>query len=291
MSERTPQQYPDPNHPDDFTGADPSLVDLIAGDPPVPITVWRTARTDQDTGSIPSRLAYRLVSSYSRPGEAVVDVTNDHALAAVCAAGARPHHQARFTDDSLVIAPPTPTDQPETPADADDDVPELAAWFGDDLTDPDLPPYLTLPPAQGFPHPATSLVVAGWPLHAAHGPNQARLARLLTAGAQLLRPSGCLVLVVAPPPGEPAVPEDFTPVVAAAQQSGLSYLQHIVAVTADTDGDAFVYHLVDEELLALAHPTGERWAMAHLRVHCDLLVFAQPDQPQPVRGQRGGRRG
>ena len=92
MSQHPPQHHPNPAHPLDpgTCGVDPALIDLVAGDPPVPITVWRTAHTPTDAGrSIGARLAYRLVAAYSRPGEAVVDLTQDHALTTVCAAGGR----------------------------------------------------------------------------------------------------------------------------------------------------------------------------------------------------------
>jgi hypothetical protein len=106
---------------------------------------------------------------------------------------------------------------------------------------------------------------------------------LLHACGQLLRPGGCLVLVVRAPAGVTATPEDFGPLVHSASDAGLGYLQHIVAVRADVDGDQFAYHATDEELLALAHG-GEQWAVAHLKVHADLLVFF----PAPAAAARGG---
>jgi hypothetical protein len=308
MSEHTPH----PNNPaDHIEPADSTLIDLIAGDPPVPITVWRTARTDAETHtSLPTRLAYRLVAAYSRPGEAVVDLTTDHALAAICARGGRRHHRAWFTDTSsgLLIGPST-TDLPAASietnaltASADleagegDDAPELTEWFGDDLTDPDLSGTDNAgirPPDDGPLDAATSLVVACWPLHEADTPARVRLAWLLAACARLLRPGGCLVLVVGVPAGTQPTPEDFGPLVAAASSAGLGYLQHIVAVEADTEGDQFVYHITDEELLTLAHANPEQWAVAHLRVHADLLVFTPYPAPAPKSGRRGnggGRR-
>ena len=97
---------------------------------------------------------------------------------------------------------------------------------------------------------------------------------LLRAATTLPRPAGCLVLVVWP--SAPAVPvtapEDFGPLVAAAREAGLGYLQHIVAVRAEVSGDQFVYYATDDELLALARDA-QRWKVAHLRVHADLLVF------------------
>jgi hypothetical protein len=307
MSEHTPQHHiPIPEPTVDLRAeVDPTQVDLVAGDPPVPITVWRTARTPADAGrSIGTRLAARLVAAYSRPGEAVVDLTDDHALTDACVAGARRHHPAWFTDaSSLIIGPTTPAPAAETTGggaagDEEEDLAELGAWFGDDLTDPDLPPptgpVADLPSGDSL-QGATSLVVARWPLGAVDAANRVRLAWLLTACARLLRPGGCLILVVSVPAGTTAAPEDFSGVVSAAAGVGLAYLQHIVAVAADTDGDAFVYHVTDEELLTLADATGQQWQVAHLRVHADLLVLCRPHRPaspqRRTRREGSGRRG
>ncbi|WP_319461475.1 hypothetical protein [Micromonospora sp. RTP1Z1] len=295
MSEHTPQHHHDPVHPVDPPGADPTLIDLVVGDPPVPVTVWRTARGDADTGrSIGARLAYRLVAAYSRPGDAVVDLTRDHALTGACGAGGRRHHPGWFTDASSLIiglaTPPAHDDNPTVGLD-DGDLPDVGAWFGDDLTDPDLPPSTdpAVPVPDSVPlQEATSLVVACWPLDAADATNRIRLAWLLTACVRLLRPGGCLVLVVTVP-ANTVGPEDFTPVATAAAAVGLGYLQHIVAVAADTSGDTFVYHVTDEELLTLAQQASEQQrAVAHLRVHADLLVFSQATPPATA--PRQGRR-
>lgn len=323
MSHHTPQHHRDPHDaiidPGVSAGADSTptrlgqtdaaQMDLVAGDPPVPLTVWRTARTPADTRyGIGTRLAARLLAAYSRPGETVVDLTAGHTLAGACVAGARRHHKAWFTDAaSLIIGPATPPPPAEaaTPANTDEeDLPDLGAWFGDDLTDPDLPPPggpVADPPQGGSLQRATSLVVACWPLDTIDAANRVRLAWLLTACTRLLRPGGCLILVVAVPGGGHATPEDFSGIVRAAAGGGLGYLQHIVAVTADIAddgaGDAFVYHVTDEELLTLASTTGPAWQVAHLRVHADLLVFSQTQTPErrvtPRRpgGQGGGHRG
>jgi hypothetical protein len=299
MSRSTPHT-PQPHGPAQ-SGADPTLpVDLVAGDPPVPITVWRTARSGDDpTITIPTRLACRLVAAYSRPGEAVVDLTDDHALTVACQHGERRHHKAWFTDAaSLIIGPATepPDTEPDhdtvLPTDPDGpEPPELAAWFGDDLTDPALPPAdppAAVPPPGASVAGVTSLVVACWPLDSSgDAANRVRLAWLLTACARLLRPGGCLVLVVGTPLGQPATPEDFRPLVAAASAAGLGYLQHIVAVAAETDGDKFTYFATDEELMSLAAGSGRQWAVAHLRVHADCFVFSQVNQPA-ARQRRGG---
>jgi hypothetical protein len=175
MSEHTPQHHnrnPEPTV-DPHAGVDPTQTDLVAGEPPVPITVWRTARTPDDAGrSIGARLAARLVAAYSRPGEAVVDLTGDHALTDACLAGTRWHHPAWFADaSSIIIGPATPATTRVNPSGSGDGVgeedepPKLSAWFGDDLTDPDLSPpagpVAGLPPG-GSLDGATSLVVACW---------------------------------------------------------------------------------------------------------------------------------
>ncbi|MET7752840.1 hypothetical protein [Micromonospora sp. NPDC005367] len=295
MSEHTPQHHTDPAHPTGPHTADPTLIDQIAGNPPVPVTVWRTAHSPADAGrSIGTRLAYRLVAAYTRPGAVVVDLTADHALSAVCSAGGRRHHPAWFTDaSSLIIGPATPPARPDPTAlgKAPEDVPDMSAWFGDDLTDPQLPTEPTdSAPCHTNLAEATSLVVACWPLYRDEPTNRIRLARLLTACARLLLPGGCLVLVVTIPTATTGGPEDFTPVATAAAAVGLGYLQHIVAVASDTDGDAFVYHVTDEELLTLTHQNDPRWAAAHLRVHADLLVFS-PVASHDRRRDGGDRRG
>ncbi|MEV7268681.1 hypothetical protein AB0N38_34550 [Micromonospora aurantiaca] len=304
MSEHTPQHHnPHPDSTVDtgpLAAVDPTTIDLVAGDPPVPLTVWCTARTPGDAGrSIGTRLAGRLIAAYSRPGEAVVDVTGDHALTQACAAGARRHHPAWFTDAcSLIIGPVTVAPSAGTTGGGaepgeEDDLPEMGAWFGDDLTDPQLhPPTGTAadPPPDNSLQQATSLVVACWPLHEHAAANRVRLAWLLTACAALLQPGGCLILVVTVPAGITAGPEDFSGVVQAAAGVGLGYLQHLVAVTADTDGDAFVYHVTDEELLTLT-TTDQRWQMAHLRIHADLMVFSQAQNQRRAPRRRGGREG
>jgi SAM-dependent methyltransferase len=309
-----PTPSPDPSENSDRSGTHPipfdALIDTVAGDPPVPITVWRTARTTTDTGAvIGARLAYRLISAYSRPGEAVVDLTDGHALLAACRTGNRRHHPGWFTDvASLIIGPATPATPAPTGGhtgeagnenasrvgDTDSlDPADLRAWFGDDLTDlhlsADSEPVE--PPADGASlQGTTSLVVAMWPLDAGDAENRVRLAWLLTACARLLRPGGCLVLVVANPSGAPARPEDFSPISEAAATVGLGYLQHIAAVDADAGAEAFIYHLTDEELLGLAADSGQQWAVAHLRVHADLLVFSQLARPTatPKRRRRDG---
>ncbi|MFI7492973.1 hypothetical protein ACIBXA_31835 [Micromonospora echinaurantiaca] len=275
----TEHSTPQPAHPGEATPPIPAM-DLVAGDPPVPITVWRTARSgDDQSTTISQRLAYRLIAAYSRPGEAVIDLTDTHVLATACLRGGRRHHPAWFTTAStLVVGPRTPQHPEPTDDEAHSDgAHDAPTWFGDDLTDSDpLPgddPPTTMANGDDL-HENTSLVAATWPLTArSDTANRVHLAWLLAACTRLLRPGGCLVLVAGVPADTVTAPEDFTGVVDAAAGAGLGYLQHIVAVAADTDGDRFTYHATDEELLALARATGAQQFVLHVKVHADLLVF------------------
>ncbi len=237
--------------PDGDSGHD---IDVVPGDPAVPITVWRTPRgADGEDTAIPARLAQRLVAAYTRAGEAVIDLTAGHAVTAAALAGGRRCHRAWFTDASAVII------GPHTGA-ATSGEPRRHLARGRDE-----------PPTAG----SASLVMASWPLDTQAAGSRARLAALLTACGEMLRPSGCLVMVAANPP--PAAPEDLTDVVAAAKRAGLGYLQHIVAARADVHGDQFVYHATDDELAALAPAAdGGEPTRVHLPVHADLFVFTRP---------------
>jgi len=294
-----PSSTPSPSSP-----GDGPPIDLVAGDPPVPITVWRTPAGHEDQASIPGRLAERLVAAYSRPGEIVVDVTDDAALASPCASGGRRYRRAAFTSRSALIVrpdtiPDTGSTRPEPRTRGREEGPqEIAAWFGDDLTDPALPPTDATAPTLADPVAGgTSLVVATWPLHAVDATNQVRLRWLLHAAAGLLRAGGCLVLVVRAPAGAVATPEDFGPLISAARGMRLGYLQHIVAVRAQVDGDQFSYYATDEEIaalaaagqlaLALAAATGPL-AAVHVRVHADLLVFTPQQNPASSAKPSGG---
>jgi hypothetical protein len=288
----TPPDTPPPAQP-----AGAAAIDLVAGDPPVPITVWRTPSGDGQA-SVPFRLAERLVSAYSRPGEVVIDVTGDHALSDAAAHGGRRHHPGWFTDAStLIIGPPTPPaahtrdEHPVSPPvrrrrRGEVDPPEITAWFGDDLTDAHLPPAGgTVHAAADTVYGATSLLVTCWPLHAAGARHRTRLRSLLRGGVALLRTGGCLVLIVRAPAEAPASPQDFGPLVDAARDAGLGYLQHIVAVRADVDGDQFTYYATDAELQALA--SSGQLPVAHVPVHANLLVFT----PRQTGSSTGGARG
>lgn len=69
------------------------VLDVAPDDPLVPVTVWHADPEDADTdsvfGGLNPRLAATLVSTYTQPGEVIVDLTNDFALAGVANASSR----------------------------------------------------------------------------------------------------------------------------------------------------------------------------------------------------------
>jgi hypothetical protein len=297
-----------PGTPDD------TAVDLVPGNPPVPITVWRTAEDDHDQHAVvPPRLARRLVAAYSLPGEVVLDVTEGHALTAAALHAGRHHRPAWFTDASaLIIGPVTPAtavhdaeahrhtdpDTVDPDADADPDPasgnpsahsthslgavepgwPPAAGWWTGDADVSDVS-RADAPGADAEDTTVrTGLVVACWPLTTADAANRTRLGWLLRIASGLLHPGGCLVLLLGAGSGQTVGPAGSGPLVAAAADAGLGYLQHIVAVRADVDGDRFTYYASPTELAALTrHPAthggGEPGTVGHLRVHSDLIVF------------------
>ncbi|MGK5440415.1 hypothetical protein ACSNN7_01085 [Micromonospora sp. URMC 105] len=125
----------------------------------------------------------------------------------------------------IVATPPTHPDM-AAPPDDNDAPSDIDAWFGDDLTDTHLPSdTATTAPDSGSLAEATSLIVACWPLDADDPTNRIRLAWLLTACARLLRPGGCLVLVVTV----------FSPTRSPSHPRWLSTAM-VTAISRDTDG-------------------------------------------------------
>jgi hypothetical protein len=87
MTEPTTHQPSDPNPDIAAELAERPDVDLVPGDPPVPITVWRTPAGDGTTLS--PRLAARLLAAYTRAGDVVFDATTDPVLAQAADTAAR----------------------------------------------------------------------------------------------------------------------------------------------------------------------------------------------------------
>jgi hypothetical protein len=134
--------------------------------------------------------------------------------------------------------------------------PDLRDWFGDDLHDP-------APPSPSpTPWRLASLLVAGWPLDPDPDTNAIQLNELAITAARLLEPGGCAVFAAARHNSG-----NYTALVTAARAAGLRYLQHIVAITADIDGDELIYNATSRDLAN---------ASLHSRVHIDLIIFWRP---------------
>jgi hypothetical protein len=197
---------PIPTHPSDHDPGPDFLdpdIDLVPGDPPVPITVWRTPAADPAGGMSP-RLAARLLAAYSRRGDAVHDATADPVLAQAISVAGR-HRAAAHRGEPAALV--------------------LTGW----------------PPADGGVDP---VIVLG------------ALRRRLASG-------GVVVALVTHPAGA-AQPVEAGPLVRAAGQARLAYLQHIGAVHAPTVGERSE---PGPSVLAAA-AVGFR----HPRVHTDLRV-------------------
>jgi hypothetical protein len=114
--DRPPHHHTEPDHhPDDHPDRRPSadtgglpdqlalaelananVPDVVDGVPPVPINVWRLtdvsrSRARQPDSGLTPHLAVLLLGVFTRPGDLVVDVAADPALAGVARAGARRH--------------------------------------------------------------------------------------------------------------------------------------------------------------------------------------------------------
>lgn len=79
--------------------------DVTAGDPPVPLATWRTPR-DRAAGphQVPVALAARLCAAYSHPGEPIIDVIGEPAVAAAAGAYGRHHIPATVHDLAHLLA-------------------------------------------------------------------------------------------------------------------------------------------------------------------------------------------
>jgi len=195
-----PHQRHHANHAEPVAAIGSDLLgdlDVIAGDPPAPITVWPVASHDHHTGRTPPPgggdtagmsppLAARLAHTYTRPGDVVVGFDHDANLRAAARAAAcryrRLRHLSRLGD--------------------------LHAVAGN-----------------------VSLVVLRWPRPAKTARPAEPVEQLFGACRSLLAPSGYTVAVLAPPsaPSDLAQAAELVP---AAHRRGLGYLQHIVAITA-----------------------------------------------------------
>ncbi|WP_345140637.1 hypothetical protein [Dactylosporangium darangshiense] len=201
-------------------------IDVVPGDPPVPITVWRVADVDAGWGhhadALSPRLAALLVGVRTRPGDTIVSIGDDPALAGAAGAGGRIYRSVPHPDQ---------------------------------LADLDH--------AAG----TVALIVLPWPpANRPNGMHRDGLITMLSACRRLMSPGGCTIIALAGLPPQQTFVQHSSTLIPAAQQAGLDWLQHIIAITAP---------IVGQHITWQAQPTDPAMlrAAAHLTVHLDLFVF------------------
>jgi hypothetical protein len=191
-------------------------IDVVPGDPPVPITVWRAADADSRFGhdladGLTPHLAALLVGCHTRPGDTVVSLRHDPALAG--AAG-----RAGCTYLSV--------DRPADLADLD----HVAG--------------------------SVRLVVLSWPTpHGPTQADPTELTDLFTACRLLLARGGCTIVVLAALPADSDYTEHSHRLIPAAQRAGLGWLQHIIAITAPIVGDRIVWRAAPADAASIRGAT------------------------------------
>ena len=168
------------------------ILDELPGNPPIPIKEWRINDTD-DGGGLTIRTALLLVALYTRPGDTIVSLGNDPALAG--AAGCKY----------------VPVAHPADLADLD----HVAGSVG--LIVLRWPPPPT-PNSRRPPERRPAAVVSG-------------LADLFTACRLLLNRDGFTIVALTPAVDGPDYVEQARQLIPAGRQAGLGWLQHIVAIT------------------------------------------------------------
>ncbi|MEJ3741823.1 hypothetical protein WEI85_00775 [Actinomycetes bacterium KLBMP 9797] len=181
-------------------------IDVVDGDPPVPISVWRVAGVDHPfrhdpSGGLTPRTAGLLLGCYTRTGDTVVSVGGDPALAGAAGSGGRRY---------LAV---------DDPAD-----------------------LVGLDHVAG----AVQLIVLRWPPPYQPGQlwtSPERMRHLFAACRRLLTRNGCTVVALAVIPGESetAYHGHSQRVIPAAHHGGLGWLQHIIAITAPIVGDRITW--------------------------------------------------
>ena len=217
---------PAPHQPDDPTAAGDPLalsqliangdIDVVPGDPPVPIAVWRVADVDARFGhyradALTPRLAALLVGTHSRPGDTIVSVGHDPALAGAAGAGARIYRSVAHPDE---------------------------------LSDLDH--------AAG----TVTLIVLPWPPpEQPQGMSRDALVAMFSACRQLMSPGGCTIVALAGLPPRQTFAEHSSTLIPAAHEAGLGWLQHIVAITAPIAGHRITWQAVPADPATLRAAT------------------------------------
>ncbi|MEU7874293.1 hypothetical protein [Dactylosporangium sp. NPDC049140] len=177
-------------------------IDVVPGDPPVPIAVWRVADVDAGWGhrrpdALSPRLAALLVGVHTRPGDTIVSIGDDPALAGAAGAGGRVYRSVTHPDR---------------------------------LND--------LEHAAG----TVALIVLPWPpADRPDGLHRDGLIAMFAACRWLMGPGGCTIVALAGLSPQQTFAQHSSALIPAAHQAGLGWLQHIVAITAPIVGQQITW--------------------------------------------------
>jgi hypothetical protein len=247
----------DPRHqPDPLTRPTPTApgdIDVVPGDPPVPLNTWRVAHPDRPDGyrlsdGLTPKLAALMVYFYARHGDTILAIGHDPALAG--AAGAAGYNYLTVDD----------------PADLAD-LDHVAGTVGLlVLRWPPTDPNPTSDPhrntGDGTARPASSTETS-----------TAALTDLFTACRILLARDGYTIVTLTPASTGENYLAYAHQLIPAARRAELGLIQHIVAITAD---------VVEDHLDVPATPTDATTRPPEdVVVHLDLLVLV-------IRGGRHG---
>jgi hypothetical protein len=269
--------------------------------------VWTAGGVPIDPDAVwPTPILSKIVGSFSVPGGRVALLPWPTSqprprLAAVGADGAIDHAPGTEPDAALADALDTIEGLDRTgrvvriAAEPSVAGPASRPFWADLVGGPDrAPAALSAPPPSGDDSGVpdgvptgtadTDLIVTSLrPEHS--GDRASDLVALLAA--RLLRVGGILAVLTHGDWTRGELVDPSGPVVAAAQNADLLYLQHIVALHAPVRDGEFAAELVArdaDEDARTRHRAGVRGLPApHRRIHSDVLVFAQPADHKPSR--------
>jgi hypothetical protein len=213
-------------------------LDVVDGDPPVPIDVWRVADLDPPHGyhladGLTPQLAVLLVGCYTRPGDTIVSLGFDPALAGAAGGSARTY---------------LPIGDPADLADVDRVAGTVRLVV------------LLWPPTHRTSTPATSGSSSS-----SSAASRDEVIDLFRACKVITGRDGCTIVALAAMPTG-SYTEHAGLLIPAARHAGLGWLQHILAVTAPINGDRITWRATPTDRATLR-------AATHINIHIDLLVF------------------
>jgi len=290
-----------------------AAVPLVGSPEPVPLAVWPCAQTSAQyqragrylpassshPGKMLPELARRLVAEYCPPGGLVADPMCGVGTTVVEAAALDRHavgvelepRWAELARANLTYA--LPAEQAELAAVRVGDARRLPALLGDVAGRVDL--VVTSPPygcdAGVIDRPAwraggrlcrsDTLNYSRDPANLGHARGQAwqsAIGEVLAGCAWLLRPGGLLVTVTKNTRRSGRLNDLAATAVQLAEQAGLCYLQHIIALHAAVRDSGLVARPSFWQLTQTRRARA-RGEPCHLVVHEDVLVFTKPTKP------------